>query len=110
MAADKDARGLTVKIDVDVAEALTGLKAVQREAKKAAQALREVEAAERGDLVAIEDAKKRLTDVYKMPEAIATDCVASRNKADMSAVLTFLDRYGSMLTMPRQRYGRRDIE
>lgn len=45
--ADKNeqSRGLTVKVDVDVSEALTGLKAVQREAKKAAQALREVEAA-----------------------------------------------------------------
>lgn len=44
----EDVRGkdaLTVKIDVDVAEALTGLKAVQREAKKATAALRELAAA-----------------------------------------------------------------
>ncbi|WP_060210517.1 hypothetical protein [Sporosarcina koreensis] len=40
----RKADALTVKIDVDVSEALTGLKAVQREARKAAQALREVEA------------------------------------------------------------------
>lgn len=35
--------GLTIKIDVDVSEAITGLKAVQREAKKATQELRELE-------------------------------------------------------------------
>ena len=34
---------LKIKLDVDVSEALTGLKAVQREAKEAAKALREVE-------------------------------------------------------------------
>lgn len=34
---------VTVKVDVDVSEALTALKAVQREARKAAQALRELE-------------------------------------------------------------------
>lgn len=44
--ADEKSRGLnevSVKLDVDVSEALTGLKAVQREAKKATQALRELE-------------------------------------------------------------------
>ena len=41
--ADKKLRGINVKINVDVSEALTGLKAVQREAKKATQALRELE-------------------------------------------------------------------
>lgn len=40
---DKKSSGLTVKIDVDVAEAITGLKALQREAKKATQELRELE-------------------------------------------------------------------
>lgn len=35
---------LNVKISVDISEALTALKAIQREAKKAAQALRELEA------------------------------------------------------------------
>lgn len=39
--------GLTVKLDVDVSEAIAGLKAVQREAKKATQELRELEAQER---------------------------------------------------------------
>lgn len=42
MTAEK-ARGLGVKIDVDVSEALTGLKALQREAKEATRALRELE-------------------------------------------------------------------
>lgn len=45
--ADKKSREsigeLKIKLDVDVSEALTGLKAVQREAKKASQALRELE-------------------------------------------------------------------
>ncbi|SDW22789.1 hypothetical protein [Paenibacillus sp. PDC88] len=40
-------KDLTVRINVDVSEALTGLKAIQREAKKATQALRELEAAQR---------------------------------------------------------------
>jgi hypothetical protein len=35
--------GLNVKVDVDVSEAIAGLKAVQREARKATQALREVD-------------------------------------------------------------------
>lgn len=35
---------ISLKIDVDVSEALTGLKAVQREAKEATKALRELEA------------------------------------------------------------------
>lgn len=34
---------MPVKVDVDVSEALTGLKALQREAKKATQALAELE-------------------------------------------------------------------
>jgi succinate dehydrogenase/fumarate reductase flavoprotein subunit len=39
-------------VDLDCAEALTGLKAIQREAKKATQALRE-----------LEDAQKRISEV-----------------------------------------------
>ncbi len=41
-------RELTVKVDVDVSEALTGLKALQREAKKATQALKELDEAKNG--------------------------------------------------------------
>jgi hypothetical protein len=40
-----DKNTLSIKVDVDVSEALTGLKAVQREAKEAAKALRELESA-----------------------------------------------------------------
>lgn len=36
-------RALSIKVDVDISEALTGLKALQREAKKAAKELRELE-------------------------------------------------------------------
>lgn len=39
-------RGLSVKVNVDVAEAIVGLKAIQREAKKATQALAELKAAQ----------------------------------------------------------------
>jgi phage-related minor tail protein len=41
--ADNKSRELMIKIDVDISDALTGLKAIQREAKKATQALRELE-------------------------------------------------------------------
>ena len=41
--ADNQSRELTVKVNVDVSEALTGLKALQREAKEATKALRELE-------------------------------------------------------------------
>lgn len=41
----RGSNGLTVKVNVDVSEALTGLKAIQREAKKATAALRELTAA-----------------------------------------------------------------
>lgn len=35
---------LNVKVNVDIAETIRGLKAIQREAKKATQALRDLEA------------------------------------------------------------------
>ncbi|WP_434750243.1 hypothetical protein [Paenibacillus amylolyticus] len=38
---------ISARINVDVSEALTGLKAIQREAKKATQALRELEEAQK---------------------------------------------------------------
>jgi multidrug efflux pump subunit AcrB len=43
-------RELNVNINVDITETIRGLKAIQREAKKAAQALRELEAVENGSL------------------------------------------------------------
>ncbi|MDQ0270743.1 hypothetical protein [Cytobacillus purgationiresistens] len=42
----KDIGELTYKLSLDVSEALTGLKAVQREAREATKALRELEAAQ----------------------------------------------------------------
>lgn len=46
--ADKQSRAARVKIDIDISDALTGLKALQREARKATQALRELEAVNSG--------------------------------------------------------------
>jgi len=46
--ADNQSRELSIKVNVDISEALTGLKALQREAKKATQALRELEEAQNG--------------------------------------------------------------
>lgn len=43
----RKASELTVEVNVDVSEALTGLKALQREAKKATQALKELETAQK---------------------------------------------------------------
>lgn len=54
---DKDettGRTIEMKIDVDVSEALTGLKAIQREAREATKALRELEA-EFGKIKAVKD-------------------------------------------------------
>src|SRR5690606_10999534 len=46
--ADKQSREeITLKVNVDVSEALTGLKAVTREAREATKALRELEDAQR---------------------------------------------------------------
>ena len=48
---------LHVKVNVDVSEALTGLKAIQREARDAAKALRELE-----EVQMIEELKRKLVD------------------------------------------------
>lgn len=57
MAAEKEARvvemtseGLTVKLNVDVSDALTGLKAVQREAKMATRAVAELGEADKASI------------------------------------------------------------
>ncbi len=58
--ADKQSRAaigdLLVKVDIDISDALTGLKALQREARKATQALRELEAkvSDANELLAIQ--------------------------------------------------------
>ncbi|MEK3975524.1 BC1881 family protein [Psychrobacillus sp. FSL K6-1267] len=41
--ADNNSRGLSIELDVDVSNAIKGLKAVQREAKEATKALKEFE-------------------------------------------------------------------
>ncbi|MBU5211061.1 hypothetical protein [Heyndrickxia oleronia] len=41
--ADNKSRELSIKVNVDISKALTGLKALQREAKKAVKELRELE-------------------------------------------------------------------
>lgn len=43
----REVGNLNVKVEIDVSEALTGLKALQREAREATKALRELEAAKR---------------------------------------------------------------
>lgn len=96
---DKKSRGLSplqIKVDVDVSEALTGLKSLQREAKKATQELRELESYTGGN-VPYEDAKKILMVEYGLPEPLARDCVASRRMSEMDVIFTFLRRYGTML-------------
>lgn len=55
---------LTVKLNVDVSEAITGLKAVQREAKEATKALREVEA-QSGDISITIDGEAIAESLYK---------------------------------------------
>ncbi|MDF1510861.1 hypothetical protein PZE06_22260 [Robertmurraya sp. DFI.2.37] len=45
MAAQNAREAISVKIDVDISDALTGLKALQREARETTKALRELEGA-----------------------------------------------------------------
>lgn len=46
MAAQNAREAISVKLDVDIFDALTGLKALQREAREATKALRELEEAQ----------------------------------------------------------------
>ncbi len=62
MADENKSRELTMKLDVDCSEALTGLKAIQREAKKATQALKELEAQESGTIHGVDYAKDVLIE------------------------------------------------
>lgn len=63
----KKSKSVVGSLTVDVSEALTGLKAVQREAKKATQALRELEEAERkaSEGRTNMDTRKRYVDLIK---------------------------------------------
>lgn len=91
---------LSVKVNIDVSEALTGLKAVQREAKKVAQAMRELESGvnDISDSY-LSDEKEALSKLvsYGIHKPIAKDCIASRNPHDLKVVIEFLDRYGKYI-------------
>jgi hypothetical protein len=56
----REVGSLRIKVNVEVGEALTGLKALQREAKRATQALRELEESQK------ETFAKRLADANEM--------------------------------------------
>ena len=56
--ADNQSR-VSININVEVSEALTGLKAIQREAKKATQALKETELAELSTEDLVEELRRR---------------------------------------------------
>jgi hypothetical protein len=58
-----NSEGLYVKVNVDIAEALTGLKALQREAKETTKALRELENAQ--DFKQTFDSHRRFKHVAK---------------------------------------------
>lgn len=70
---EQSREGITVKIDVEVSEAITGLKAVQREARLASKELRELEsAAERLGAISLDSGKMIAEALGKMAEAGVT--------------------------------------
>jgi hypothetical protein len=40
---------------------------------------------------------KELVEKFGLPEALAEDCLASRNAQEVETVMTFLHRYGYMI-------------
>jgi hypothetical protein len=65
---------LTVRLDVDASDAITALKAIQREARKATQALRELEAVaalHKGEVVIPEITVKDDADIEKIAKELA---------------------------------------
>lgn len=66
----KESTALRVKVNVDISEALTGLKALQREAKKATQALRELEGA---TSITVTDSRDNVVAAIDGDEAIVKD-------------------------------------
>jgi len=71
--ADNQSR-VSININVEVSEALTGLKAIQREAKKATQALRELEEAQQNYNITINIdniVPREEADVHDIAEKIA---------------------------------------
>lgn len=80
------ANNLSVRIDVDVSEALTGLKAVQREAKKATQALRECEATlAKCELILSRELAEKLAKEVP-PKHIGPIEITYNNGADLDAI------------------------
>lgn len=57
---------LNVKVNVDIAETIRGLKAIQREAKKATQALRDLEAAQVNPVYYASGLREYSTDDLRM--------------------------------------------
>lgn len=53
-----------------------------------------------GEVFSQEVAKMRLINDYKMPEDITELCVADFSKTEMSAILSFLDRYSVSIANP----------
>jgi len=75
-------RELVMKVNVDVSEALTGLKAVQREAKEAVKALRELESAiQRKDGANIPPTKKYAEDLTFNVDSLKLQNVTDIEKA-----------------------------
>ena len=74
---------LTVTVDVDVSEALTGLKALQREAKEATKALRELEAEAKREFnvhLNISPSQTKVMDVEQITEIFEKLSEAKRNR------------------------------
>lgn len=70
----KKKNDLTVKVDIDVSDALKGLKAVQREAKKTVQALKEV------DVIITTDKPRLYSARYECLLCDHNDCVRNEKK------------------------------
>jgi hypothetical protein len=78
----REVGNLTVKLDVDASDAITALKAIQREARKATQALRELEAKtaelQRDSVVLTKEQAELLTRTAEMHKG---EVVIPREKA-----------------------------
>lgn len=69
--ADNQSR-VSININVEVSEALTGLKAIQREAKKATQALRELEETQQNYNITININEPDTVDTKELAEKLSS--------------------------------------
>jgi len=69
--ADNQSR-VSININVEVSEALTGLKAIQREAKKATQALRELEETQQNYNITININEPDTVDTKELADKISS--------------------------------------